>query len=69
MESSVYPIYSINYFSNGSKSYAKEDIKIFCEEKIFSVYLHPERFQISPNAEDALALTIYLTSKVSKWSK
>ena len=32
---------SINYFSNGSKSYAKEDIKIFCEEKI----LHLDNFK------------------------
>ena len=27
----------INYFSNGSKSYSKEKIKIFCEEKILEI--------------------------------
>ena len=31
----------INYFSNGSKSHSKEDIKIFCEEKI----LHIDNFK------------------------
>lgn len=31
----------INYFSNGSKSHSKEDIKIFCEEKI----LHLDNFK------------------------